>query len=137
MIGRWGDREFGNWGSGEKRKKPDNPFIELHLPLFDLADRVKVNHKYQYCQNQDSTLRIVPSQARTSSCNRYFPKSRLHTTFQPITNISNPGFWFVIQIEAFLKENFLASYPRFKILYFLPDVIFRRNGRFDKIIERV
>ncbi|MEI9479254.1 MAG: hypothetical protein WCO26_22160 [Deltaproteobacteria bacterium] len=48
MIGRWGDREFGNWGIGEKRKKPDNPFIELHLPLFDLTDRVKVNHKYQW-----------------------------------------------------------------------------------------
>jgi hypothetical protein len=29
------------------------------------------------------------------------------------TNTSNPGFWFVVQIETFLEENILASCVQF------------------------
>jgi hypothetical protein len=57
----------------------------------------------------------------STSCTRYFPKSRLNTTLQMVINGTTPGLWSVLHIEALCRRHIMARYVAmtFTVMEFL------------------
>ena len=75
----------------------------------------KVKRVRCICGSQDLTIQTLSSVVVTSSCTRYFPKSRLNATFQMVINGTNPELWSVFHIEALWRGNILARYSESEI----------------------